>query len=159
MKNNLFSFQRTSVRSNISTSESTNTKLKALLDKWDTLESQDYHQTSKRRTYIEEILIDFHEKSEKSAEDEEKALKTLEDQLISLTEQFLQEKRGFSLNDDKHKGILNGLEENIKDSIQNDKEVYISRIEGYIVGLEEKIDELIKRKEEVYIKIIIFIEF
>lgn len=132
-------YSRSSIPTNSSnTNDMNSSKLRALQDKWDFLESQDVHFSQKRRLFLESFIIDLENNFFKGSEEAEGLFKKTEEDLCALHEAFIGEKKGYFVQNEKEKNLLNGLEDNYFEILSDDNERYRDYFEKIREEFEEK---------------------
>ena len=151
MKSSRFSLQRSSIHSNQETNAN-NSKLKALNTRWDTLEAQDYRYTTKKRVFLEENLNEIEVKAIKCSEEAEKAIKNIENQIFSINDEFLQEKKAGFFNNEKLSAVAFGLQENFIEEITENNEKMNRRNDELTEEFTEKYRDLHEKIKENFLR-------
>ena len=149
MKTTLLSQQRTSFHSTNANCESNSEKLRLLTDKFDILETQEARLSLKRQAFFSDYVQDLENKVSITSEEGDKMIRRLEDEVISFHDEFMKEKRDFLLRDEKERGVYLGLGNDLTGTIEIDNENYRrkmeefredfeGRVEGFLGNLEEK---------------------
>lgn len=136
--------QRNSFHSTSANAESNSEKLRALNDKFDILESQETRLSLKRKAFFSDYVEEMEYKVLTTSEEGDKALKLVEDELLTISDEFIKDKRMFILNNEKEKGVLFGLENDLMGTLEFDNENYKRKMEDYREEFESRVENLIE---------------